>query len=127
MTTYRVADGFNVATGSLTVLSPQPRSEGIKVARRTYGGDGTVYDEASYVELEWDVIETVADYQALLTTFGVNTALTNEVTVYVRDETFAFVRMNGIAVRPEIGREVRYRQYFPRDITILIKALVAAS
>ncbi|NIV32639.1 MAG: hypothetical protein GWN58_25305, partial [Anaerolineae bacterium] len=56
MTTYRVADGHDVALVSLTVLDPQPRSEGIKPTRRTFGGDGTPYDESKYVELLYSMV-----------------------------------------------------------------------
>ena len=126
MSTYRVADGSDVALISLTVLDPQPRSEGIKTTRRTFAADGSVYDEGRYVELEFSMMPTAAEYLALLTTFGLHNATTNAVTVYVRDETFAFVRMNGTAVRPQPGRDVGW-SYFPRNITILIKDLVAAS
>jgi len=123
MSDYRVADGHDVVLGSLSVLDPQPASEGIKPTRRTYGADGTVYDEAKFVELEYSMVESATAYQAILTSFGVNAALTNDVTVYVRDETFASTRQNGTAIRPEIGRDVRWRNYFPRDVMILIRNL----
>jgi len=127
MSSYKVADGHDVALESLNDADPQPRSDGIKATRRTYAADGSVFDEGCYVELEFGMVPSVSDYQTLLTQFGVQSALTNEVTVYVRDETFAWVRMNGTAVRPEPGRDVRWRDYFPRDIVILIKDLAAVS
>jgi hypothetical protein len=126
MSTYRVADGHDVALVSLNVVDPQPKSEGIKSTRRTFAADGTVYDEGRYVELEFSMIPGVSEYQALLDAFGVKSALSNDVTVYVRDETFAWVRMNGTAVRPEPGRDVRWT-YFPRSVTILVRALEAVS
>lgn len=128
MTTYRIGDGPDVPLLSLTVLSPQPRSEGVKPVRRTFGGDGSVYDDGLYLELEWDVIGSASDYQALIDTiFGVTRPLTNEVTVYARNQYDQFVRYNGIAVSPENGRDVRRRNSFRRDLTILIKSLVIAS
>jgi len=127
MTTYRVADGHDVALESLNVLSPQPRSEGIKPTRRTFGGDGTPYDEGTYVELLYSMVSTATDYQTILNSFGVQTATSNEVTVYVRDETFAWVRKNGLAIRPEPGADVRWTNFFPRDVVILIRDLSAAA
>lgn len=128
MSTYRVsATGHNVALVSLTVLSPQPRSTGIQATRRTYGADGSVYDEGRYVILEWDFMENPTDYVALLTLFGVQNNLTCDCTVYIRDERFAFARYNGIAMRPEPGKDVRWTNYFPRNIEILIKDLEASS
>ncbi len=127
LSAYMVADGHDVAEESLNLVDPQPRSEGIKPTRRTFGADGTVYDEGRYVELEFSMLPDVTTYQAVLTAFGINSALTNDVTVAIRDETFSFVRMNGTAVRPEPGRDVRWREYFPRDVVILIRDLEAAS
>ena len=127
MSTYKVADTHDVALVSLVDVDPQPTSEGIRVTRRNYGADGSVYDEGKYVELAFTVLGGVTQYQGLLNQFGVQSSLTNEVTVYVRDETFAWVRMNGIAVRPEIGRDVQWQRYFPRSITILVKNLEVAA
>ena len=127
MTTYRVADGSDVALVDLTVLDPQRHSEGIKPTRRTFGGDGTPYDEGKYVELLYSAVSGVTEYQSILSSFGVQSAGSNEVTVYVRDETFAWVRKNGLAIRPEPGRDVRWSNFFPRDVTILVRDLAAAS
>lgn len=127
MSTYRVKDGHDEALEDLVVISPQPTSPGIQPTRRTFAANGAVYDEGKYVPLEFNVIESASAYQSLLSQFGVQSATTNEVTVYVRDETFAWVRMNGTAVRPEPGRDVRWSKFFPRDITILIKDLTAVS
>lgn len=126
MSTYKVADGHNIASANLVTVDPQPRSEGIKCTRRSYGADGSVYDEGRYVELLFSMLPDVATYQSVLQQFGVQAALTNQVTVLVRDEIFAWARVNGTAVRPEPGRDVRW-SYFPRDITILVRDLEAAS
>jgi len=127
VTTYRVADGHDIALDSLNVLDPQPRSEGIKPTRRTFGGDGTPYDEGTYVELLYSMVSTATEYQSILSDFGVQSALSNEVTVYVRDETFAWVRKNGLAIRPEPGADVRWNNFFPRNVVILVRDLSAAS
>ena len=127
MSTYKVGDGHDIALESLTDVSPQPSSLGIQSTRRTYAASGAVYDEGSFVELNFGVIDTAVNYQLLLDQFGIEGELTNEVTVYVRSKIFTWVRMNGTAVQPEIGRDVRWDRFFPRNVTILIKDLVAAS
>jgi len=130
MSDYRVADGHDVILGSLTVIDPQPRSEGVKATRRSYGAGGAVYDEGRYVELEWSAVATKTQYTTILAYFGLNglpLTYTNDVTVYVRDELFGYIRMNGTAVLPEVGRDVRWRNYFPRDVVILVKNLVNSS
>lgn len=84
-------------------------------------------EEGLYVELEWNVLETAAEYLTLLTAFGLHNALTNEITIYCRDSRWVYVRYNGIAVRPELGRDAGWQMPFARDITILVKNLAASS
>lgn len=131
MTTYRVATGHDVVLGSLTVLDPQPDPGTlIQTTRRSYAADGTPTDQGRYVELPWSALATSTIYTNILTLFGLNASTISAlVTVYVRDETFAFVRMNGTAIRPEPMREVTTgdRQQRPLDIKILVRNLVAAS
>lgn len=127
MSTYRVADTHDVALDSLTVVDPQPRSTGIQTTRRTFAADGTVQDDGRYVVLEFTALASDTEYQTLLSTFGIQTATSNKVTVYVRDETFDWARMNGTAIRPEPGQDVKWKDYFPRDVSILIRDLEAAS
>ena len=126
MTDYRVADGWNVAVGSLTVLNPQPMSTGMQPSRRTYAVSGAVAEEAPFIELEWSMVETPTQYIAILTYFGLQglpPTYTNDVTIYLRNDLFSYQRYNGTAVRPEIGRDAKWSDYFPRDVKILVKNL----
>jgi hypothetical protein len=130
MSFYAVELGHDATLESLVPIVPQPRTEGIKATRRTYAADGSAYDEGLYIELIFDVLGNVSRYQALLDMFdldGSSGNITSEVTVLVRDHTFRYVRMNGIAVRPQPGPDVRWQMPFPRGITILIKNLEPAS
>jgi hypothetical protein len=127
MTSYRVSAGHDVILGSLTVLDPQPDpGPGIQTTRRTYGGDHTVNDQGRYIELEWSAYTTDVAYRTLIGLFGLNDATSSAlVTVYVRDETYNWVRMNGTAIRPIPGQTVKWGDDQPRplNITILIKNL----
>ena len=131
MSTYRVADGHDVILGSLAVLVPQPRSKGIETTRRTFAPDGSVYDEGRFVQLEWTMLPDQATLATIWTAFGVYQSPininSNLVTVYVRDEMFLWVRMNGTAIRPNPGKDMAWKDYFPRQITIMVKDLVLAS
>lgn len=109
------------------MIAPQPHSNGVQSTRRTYGADGSVTDEAQYIILTFDFSEDPTTYVALLTLFGVNNSLTAAVTAYLPDERLAYIRYNGTAVRPEPGKDMVRRNYFPRDIDILIKGLYVAS
>ncbi len=125
MSAYKVKDGHNQALEDLVALDPQPKSEGVKCTRRSFAADGTPIDEGRYIELVWSMLPDVTTYQSVLSQLGIQSALSNQVTAYVRDETFAWVRVNGLAIRPEPGRDVRWT-YFPRDVTILIRDVEAA-
>ena len=131
MTTYRVKPGTDVAIETLVVLSPQPDpGRGIQTTRRTYGGDNTVNDQGRYIEFEWSAESTAATYLTLLGRFGLSASVSSAlVTVYVRNEAYAWVRMNGTAIRPIPGQTVRYgdRQQRPLDIVILVKNLSTAA
>lgn len=121
MSSYRAAVDHGLGLGSLTVLSPQPRSEGVHVTRRDFMGDGSVVDQGLYVELVYDIIEDVTQYQTILTVFGLVAANSAEVTVYCRDALFNWVRYNGRAIRPEPS----WNLFFPRNVVILVRDLVA--
>lgn len=121
MSTYRVATGHDIALGSLTVLDPQPRGGEVK-ALRSYGDTGAS-ERALHCTLQWSVLETEAQYQALLTQFGLLDALYSRVTIYTRSPVFDWVRYNGIAVRPEIGVDGEWSRYFARNFTIYVKDL----
>ena len=127
MSTYRVATGSDVVLGSLTVLSPQPDPGTlIQATKRTYAADGTPTDQGRYVEFRWSALDDVTAYTDILTDFGLNASTISALaTVYIRDETFAFIRMNGTAIRPEPPREVTTgdRQQRPLDIVLLVRNL----
>lgn len=126
--TYLVsATGYNVALVSLAPVSPQCRSTGVQSTRRSYAADSSVHDEGRYIELIFDIIPNATVYQALLTQFGVVNVLTCPVTIYAPDERYSPTRMNGIAVRPEVGKDQASRNYFIRNVTILVKDLAASA
>lgn len=129
MSDYRVADGHDVALGSLNVITPQPRSRGIRPVRREYPVSGHAFEEGYYIELEWSVIGTVAQFQSILTQFGLSGAgtLSNDITVYIPSGTYDYARFNGTAIRPEIGGDVVRNRFFLRNLTILVKDLEAAA
>lgn len=127
MSDYRVGVGSNVVLGSLTVLAPQPRSIGLQYTRVTYSANGVAYFEAPYVELLWSAVASASEYVTILTAFGLNSSASTLVTVYIRNEQFSYVRMNGRATRPAIGRGAAWDNYFVRDVTITVRNLEASS
>jgi hypothetical protein len=123
---YRVAVGHGVAFGSLAVITPQPSAGGVKATQRTYGLDGTVHEfGGQYAILKWSMLETETEYTTILTAFGLSSALYSSVTVYIRNQFFAYARYNAIAQRPMIGQEGDWSNYFLRDFEITLTHLEA--
>lgn len=127
MTVYKVKTGHDQALIDLVAVTPQPNSVGIRETRRGYSASGSVKQQGLYVELVFTTLQNATMYQSVLNQFGVQSALTSAVTVYIRSDTFAWVRMNGTAVRPEIGQDATWQDFYPQNIVILIKGLEAAA
>lgn len=127
MSDYRVADGFNIPYASMTVLVPQPSSVGLQHTRQSFAADGTPINEGLFAEVVWNVLGTKSQYQSILNSFGLFNAYFNDVTVYIRDDRFDYGRYNGRAIKPLPENGVQWRRPFPRNITILVRDLVASS
>lgn len=120
---YLIGIGHDVVLEDLDPIVPQPATPGMLFGRRSYAASGIVIDEMPYVPFEFSTIKSATQYQSILTQFGLMTALTAEVTVYVQDRNYDWVLRNGLAVAPEIGTDGQRSQYFLRDFTILVKNL----
>lgn len=128
MSDYRYSNsGEDVGLGSLTVLSPQPTADFVQATRRTFGLDGTVYDEGLFVIWRWTAIPNETTYQSILSTLGIQAATTNRGTLYTRSEDGSYVRYNGTAVRPQPGQDFRWERYFARSIEVVIHTLETAA
>jgi hypothetical protein len=122
---YMVGIGLDLALVDLDLIVPQPSSGGIRPTQRTYGTSGQVHEQGLYAELVWNTIYDAADYQTLLAQFGLTSALTGLVTVYIRNSAFSYARYNAKAVRPQNGDDMQWNNYFLRGVTILLKNLEA--
>lgn len=120
---YKVGIGWNVASISLNNIVPQPRGNPSAPSDRAYAITGKVYDDGLYMELNWDYIESEAEYLTLITLFGLHNAKSCDVTIYARSPIFQFVRYNGVAQQPEGMSEVKRSNFFIRDLTIRITHL----
>ena len=125
--TYKVGIGTDLTLGELSTITPQPRSTGVQRTRRSYAADSSVYQEAAYVILEFSVLNDDSEYGTLLNQFGLVSGLTCPVTVLVRNEFFAFTLYNGTAVQPDQGKDAHWNNYFPENISILVRDLVPIS
>lgn len=124
MSSYSVGSGHDVALVDLDLLVPQPHSEGIKPARRTHSLDGSIHEEAWYIELIWDTVGWNAiRYRSILSQFGLTNSYISPVTIYVPGIDYQYTRFNGTAIRPEVGEDVRRQRIFMRDIVVLVRDL----
>jgi hypothetical protein len=119
---YKIAIGHNIVLAALQPFNPQPRSPGMKYTRVTYLGGGNPYVEGAYIELMWSALDDKNVYNTILTLAGVHDSLWQDVTLYARDDEWNYGVFNGSAHRPFIGSDANW-EYFPRDITMLIKNL----
>lgn len=120
---YRVKDGHGQTLFEDDDVAPQPRTSGVQVTRRVHSVSGGLQDEFLYVEMLFSALESVSQFQAVLTQFGVLSAMTNEVTIMARDQTLQWATYNGTAVQPQMGADVQYSRYYPRDVVMLIRDL----
>lgn len=116
---YRVKTGINQTLVSLTKLSPQPASAGVKATRRVPLANGSVLDQGLFVEWDYSVVEDATQLLAILTPLGLHTAKFAPVTIYTRDDLYTYQRYNGVAVRPAASWE----NFYARNVTILIRNL----
>lgn len=123
MSSYRAATGSDIALVSLTTLDPQPQSAGVQVARRSVMADGTIVDEGLYVELVWNVLDSATAVTGILTPFGLHSAKSAAVTIYARNDLYAWTRYNGTAIRPQAS----WSNYFARGVVVLVRNLELAS
>lgn len=125
MSNYRVAVGHDIALVSLAPINPQPSAGGVKPTERTYGLSGAVFEQGQYGVIEWSMLESESQYTAILTAFGLSSSLNADVTVYIRNEKFAYARYNAVAQRPQIGQDGDWTNFFLRGFRIVLTHLVA--
>ncbi len=127
MTNYKVAEGSNVALVSMTDVAPMCRSEGLEYSRSSFAASGAIVREGAHIRLLFDVLESDTEFNSLLALFGLDSATSAAVTVYIPGPLRTFARYNGTAIRPATNDGMRHSEYFLRDVTILIRDLAVAS
>lgn len=118
---YKAKEGAGAALVDLITIAPQPRSDGVKPTRRTYSADGKPHDEGLHVALIYDMVEDQTELDDIFDQFGLDVATSAAVTIYCPNQMHVYTRYSGLAVRPDVSR----RDFFLRDVTIIIRDLVA--
>lgn len=125
MSTYRIADGHNVALGSLTVLSPQPKGDPVAPVQRSYATSGTIHDQGKFVVWRWNVIKDESAFFALVTALGVSAADSDERTIYTRSERLIWTRYNATCILPQANADFRWEFPFLRGLEVTFIKLTA--
>lgn len=121
---YQIADGHDNAAG-LATIDPQPASEGLQYPKRRVAGDGTEYNDGSAFTIwRYRGVLSTTQYSALLTAFGLSSALTNEVTVRTLHGAArtTYSNYNATIVKPF---NPRFERGFWRDIEFRVIKLEA--
>ena len=122
--TYQIVDGYDNA-GTLADVDPQPKSGGLMYPERIAALDGTEFDDGLlYTDWVYTML-TAAQYDSLLTAFGLASAITNEVTVKTITDDRTFANYNGMVVKPRMGKDVKYNRGFYHDARFRIKHMEA--
>lgn len=126
MAQYLVAQTHDIAFASLNVITPQPHSPGVQIVQRNLAVSGKAKDIGLWIPLQWRIIGTPTVYSTLLGLFGLSGSVTEaEVTIWCPDRLFTFNRFNGLAMLPVPNDDVQRNNYFIRDLTIIVKNMVA--
>jgi len=123
MTDYRVGIGHDVVYASCVVLSPQPMGDPVAPVTRNYGVSGKHQDQGKFLKLHWDHIDSPTTYLSLLTVLGLSSVDYANVSVYARSELFVLTMYNGIIHRPEPTQDMKWNNFFIRDLDIYITDL----
>jgi hypothetical protein len=124
---FSIADTFNNTAG-YAVITPQPFCPGILYPRRIIAVSGAEYnDGAPYTYFQFKGSLTPAQYNTILTAFGLSTALSNDVTVALLVDALraTYIDYNGTIFKPVNGQDVRFELGRWWDATFKIKGLVA--
>lgn len=122
---YLFADTHNVALGSLSVLSPQPKGDPVAPVQRSHATSGTIHDQGKFVVWRWNTLKDEAALLAVLTTIGLHNADSNDVTIYTRSERMVWTRYNATCIFPQAGADFRWEFPFVRGLEITFIKLTA--
>lgn len=121
---YQLYAGWNMA-GSLNPVDPQPKSLGIKMARRTKAADRMTYEDGfRSTQWRWGFM-TKAQWAAFQTTAGIgdgtpSAKVTIQTTKNYAHETGQF---NAIIIAPDAPEEAPYDFGFFQNIVVTLESL----
>lgn len=123
MAPYRVTTGHGNILTDTEFINPEPSGSFPESVEVKYALSGATYHEGSSFILHWDMIETEAEYQAMLEQFGLDVADYADVTVYIRGKRSAFKLYNAVAHLPEPETDIKWSNVFMRNVNLILTHL----
>ena len=123
---YRLLAEHNVSSLPLDLnnIVPQPGGGFAYPVDRQYGLNGEINDSPLVLCFHWDFVADTDEYLDILEQFGLDENDTSEVTVWARDERMQGMYYEGTALLPEMKTDVKYGNFFPRDVDLYVVDLV---
>lgn len=115
MTGYKVAIGHDNQAG-LTLLDPQPASDGIRPARVLTPASGLAFDDGGYFAILKYSALNESQWLSLLARFGLEYARSSEITLRALADDRLFSLYNGVVVKPQ----PRWRFGFASDVDFVV-------
>lgn len=122
---FSIADGHNIALGSLVAIDPQPEAQPVQFLSTSYGLSGVVHFQGGFCVWRWPVLESEDEYLSVLTQAGLHNADWNDVTIHTLNQRMQMVRMNARVTLPEPGQDMRWQEFSPKGIAFHFTRLVA--
>lgn len=122
-----VAWTHGIIFANLDPIIPEPKTTPVSPVQRNFGASGYHHDQARFAILEWDMVESETEYYTLLQQFHLHEDEVAPVTIYLKSERLEWTVYNGLAHLPEANTDMRWDNFFPRKITMMITDLEIAS
>lgn len=127
-TIYKMALGWDVAEGSMAaIVVQQPQVDIVGPVVRSYGGGGAIWEQGLFTCYHFSMVESETEWLTILTQFALNSEDTSEVTILAKNNRLSLVRWNAVAQVPEGNQDIKWSNFFPRDMAIYFVDLEEAA
>lgn len=120
MPLHKVGIGHDVAEVSLSTLTPQPKGDPLAPTVRNYAPGGAFHEQGQYTCHHYDFLEDADQFEDVLNEYGLISDDRQDITFMAYSERMVWTRYNGTAIRPEMGQDVKFTNFFIRDVAIYI-------
>jgi hypothetical protein len=116
--TWTVGLGHDLADGFMVPFFVQPFTDLVAPVFRGYGAGGAVREQGLFTCFHWTHLNDEDEYMNILVQLGLDSDDTSEVTIYARNARLVKTKYNAVAQLPEGNQDIKWSNFFPRDIGI---------